>query len=168
MNDPSTGFVWGGIFGAVFGAFLGKMVTDRLVDLTGNLCQHPVRCKTDGTGDLIANKLGITWETKKSLIPRYSIDGRNEFNFGFFRPDGAFLTKNATWALTDLGLRHLGEKYIRNISSIVPGSEINDQGNVCINGRILNVSDLYGTEEAITKVIADFIADLQTETSEME
>lgn len=109
--------------------------------------------------------LGMTWDIKKSLLPRYSPDGETEFNFGYFKKDGKFITHNATWFMEEKGLLPLAEEYIRNISAIVPSSHIEKKSDgglkVYVGESILTISDLIGKEHDFMKVISNYILSLQ-------
>lgn len=105
--------------------------------------------------------LGMTWDIKKSLLPRYAIDGELEINFGFFKPDGSFLTQNATWLGTREALKPLGYQYIERIATLVQGSHIQKTSDsswkVYVGDRPLNIRDLVGKEKEFMQVISDHI-----------
>lgn len=109
-------------------------------------------------------EMGMTWEVKRSLLPRYSPDGEQEFSFGYFKPDGRFFTDNAVWGLSEPhNLRNLAVEYIRSVAAIVPDSTVDTDEKdpkVRVNGRILNITDLLGKEDAFIKAIAGYIDDI--------
>lgn len=105
--------------------------------------------------------LGMTWELKKSLLPRYALDGEYEINFGYFKPDGNFITHNATWFKNNEYLRPSGYRYIENLSALVTGSHIekttDSSWKIYVGDRILNIRDLIGKEADFLKVISEYI-----------
>lgn len=106
--------------------------------------------------------LGITWEVKQSVIPRYSPDGEATFNLGYFRSDGRFLTNNATWHIEDEELRRLALEYISNISSLILNSYIKEAGKsgfkTFIGDKIINISDLIDKEDAFIEIVSLYIS----------
>lgn len=105
--------------------------------------------------------LDVTWEVKQSLLPRFSPDGDHVFSLGYFKNKGQYIVSNVTWALEKLGLKDLGVEYIKNIASIIPGSEIkvSDKGDlkIFIGDRILNITDLMEREDQLIEVTDKFI-----------
>lgn len=105
--------------------------------------------------------LDVTWEVKQSLLPRFSPDGDHVFSLGYFKNKGQYIVSNATWALEKLGLKDLGVEYIKNIASVIPGSEIkvSDKGDlkIFVGERVLNITDLIDKDEMLLSITSDFI-----------
>lgn len=105
--------------------------------------------------------IGMTWDIKKSLLPRYALDGEHEINFGFFKPDGSFLTQNATWLGPMDHLKPNGYQYIERIAALVKGSHIQKTSDsswkVYVGDRPLNIRDLVGKEKEFMQIITDHI-----------
>lgn len=116
-------------------------------------------------------EMGMTWEVKRSLLPRYSPDGEQEFSFGYFKPDGRFFTDNAVWGLSEPhNLRNLATDYIRSVVAMVPGGTVDTDEKdpkVRVNGRILNITDLLDKEDAFIKAVAAYIDKINTQLAEL-
>ena len=145
----------------------GEDLTEiKFFETLGSRSPESARWLKDRLQDM--QNLGMGWDIRKSLLPRYSPDGETEFNFGYFKTDGRFITRNATNFMEEKGLRHLAEDYIRNIASIVPTSRIEKMSdgnlNIYVGDRVLEISDLIGKEQEFIKVVRDYISSLQKRT----
>ncbi len=103
--------------------------------------------------------LGINWDIKRSLIPYYSPDGEVDYKFGFFKSNGTFDTRQATWSLEkNPSLQSAAFQYVRDIAAFIPRSEYNEHdASIRVDGKILNIKDIQGHEQEFIHVLQSYL-----------
>lgn len=111
-------------------------------------------------------KMGVTYEVRRSLILRYSPDGENSFSLGYFEKSGLFQTAQSTWYPHDLGHIDIAYTYLREMANIVQGGAVKENNKptewlVMANGRTLSIADLLGKENEFLPVVSHFVENIQ-------
>jgi hypothetical protein len=106
-------------------------------------------------------RLGVTYDLKRSLILRYSPEGDNVFGLGYIDTSGRFQTAHSTWLLEAKGQVSVAREYLEDIAKLVDGDipehESPSEWSVKVGNRRLNVQDLIGKEDAYIDIVERFL-----------
>ncbi len=107
------------------------------------------------------DRLGVTYDLKRSLILRYAPEGEKDFGLGYIKSSGRFQTGHSTWVLDDIGHVGIARAYLEDIAELVDGfvpeNESPGDWSVKVGSRMLDIEDLLGKEEAYLEIVDRFI-----------
>lgn len=108
-------------------------------------------------------ELGMTWDCKRGLMPRYSPDGETTYNFGIFTSAGEFQVRNTTWGITGEKL-NVVKKYVDDIASLVDGAHVekstDSSWRICVDKRHVNIADFFGKEKELIAIFNLYIGNI--------
>lgn len=106
-------------------------------------------------------RLGVTYDLKRSLILRYAPEGDDVFGLGYIESSGRFHTGHSTWVLDEIGHVGIARTYLEDIAKLVggfiPEHESPGEWSVKVGDRTLNVQDLIGKEESYLEIVERFL-----------
>jgi len=107
------------------------------------------------------DRLGVTYDLKRSLILRYAPEGEKDFGLGYIESSGRFQTGHSTWVLDDIGHVGVARAYLEDIAELVDGfipeHESPGEWSVKVGSRTLDIEDLLGKEEAYLEIVDRFL-----------
>lgn len=107
------------------------------------------------------DRLGVTYDLKRSLILRYAPEGDDVFGLGYIDTSGRFQTAHSTWLLDEKGQAGVAREYLEDIAKLVDGEipvhESPSEWSVKVGDRRLNIQDLIGKEDAYIEIVERFL-----------
>jgi hypothetical protein len=107
------------------------------------------------------DRLGVTYDLKRSLILRYAPEGEKDFGLGYIESSGRFHTGHSTWVLDEIGHVGIARAYLEDIAELVDGfipeHESPGEWSVKVGSRTLGIEDLLGKEEAYLEIVDRFL-----------
>ncbi len=107
------------------------------------------------------DRLGVTYDLKRSLILRYAPEGEKDFGLGYIESSGRFHTEHSTWVLDEIGHVGIARAYLEDIAELVDGfipeHESPGEWSVKVGSRTLGIEDLLGKEEAYLEIVDRFL-----------